>query len=250
MNRYLEKTGDYEGACLLPMYLLYRAMVRAKVAVIDRERHSARTDRAEDRHTIDRYSALARTLTSDRRPVLVLMMGLSGSGKTWLSTRLVPALPALRLRSDLERKRIFGLDETADSESGIGAGIYDDQANRKVYARLLATAEQLLCAGINVILDAAFLDMENRHLARQLAKSRNLRCVMINTVADEQTLLLRLKRREGSGDTSEANVEVLQHQIATCDPLETDELAITITVDTAKDIDASAIAASIWELRS
>jgi predicted kinase len=249
VNRYLEKTGDYDGARLLPLYVLYRAMVRAKVAAIDYERHAARTDKAEDRHTIDRYCALARAFTSDRRPVLVLMTGLSGSGKTWLSTRLVPVVPALRLRSDLERRRMFGLDETADSKSGIGTGIYDARADRDVYGRLLANAEHLLCAGINVILDAAFLDVKHRRLARQLAASCNAGCVMINTVADEQTLARRLQRRKGSGDPSEAGVEVLQHQVVTRDPLETNEGAMTITVDTTDDVDVAALATRIRELR-
>ncbi len=250
VNRYLEKTGDYDGARLLPMYLLYRAMVRAKVAVIGHEQHAARTDRAEDRHTIDRYCALARALTSDRRPVLVLMTGLSGSGKTWLSTRLVPALPALRLRSDLERRRMFGLGETAASQSAVGTGIYDAEADRKVYGRLLGAAEHLLSAGMNVILDAAFLDAENRRLARRLAGTCNTVCVMINAVADERTLQRRLERRKAGGDASEADVEVLRHQVATRDPLEADELAMTLTVDTTEGVEIAALAARIRKLRN
>ncbi|MBT8094628.1 MAG: ATP-binding protein, partial [Gammaproteobacteria bacterium] len=174
---------------------------------------------------------------------------LSGSGKTWLSTRLVPALPALRLRSDRERRRMFGLDETEDSESDIGTGIYDAKADRDVYARLLASAEHLLCAGMNVVVDAAFLDVEYRRLARQLAGKCNVRCVMVNAVADEQTLVRRIERRQAGGDTSEADVEVLRHQVATRDPLETDELAMTMTVDTGGDIDATALAARIRGLR-
>jgi aminoglycoside phosphotransferase family enzyme/predicted kinase len=249
VNRYLEKTGDYAGARLLPLYLLYRAMVRAKIAVIGREQHTARTDRAEDRHTIDRYCALARALTSDRPPVLVLMTGLSGSGKTWLSSLLVRALPALRLRSDLERRRIFGLAEIEDSQSDIGKGIYSSKANREVYGRLFATAEHLLRAGMNVILDAAFLDAENRRIARQVARSCNVRFVMVNAVVDEKTLVQRLERRDAGRDTSEADLAVLQHQLATRDPLEADELAMTITVDTAGEIDAIALATRIRELK-
>lgn len=249
VNRYLEMTGDYDGARLLPLYVLYRAMVRAKVAVIGSEQHAARTDRAEDQHTIDRYCALARALTSDRPPVLVLMTGVSGSGKTWLSTRLIRALPALRLRSDLERKRLFGLAETEDSRSDIGAGIYDATASREVYGRLFDTAEHLLRAGINVILDAAFLDATNRRLARQLARSCAVRCVMVHAVADEKTLAERLERRAGGRDASEADLAVLRHQLHTRDPLDAEERAMSVTVDTAGDIDAAALAARIRELR-
>jgi aminoglycoside phosphotransferase family enzyme len=249
VNRYLEKTGDYDGARLLPLYLLYRAMVRAKVAVIGREQHEARTDRAEDKHTIDRYCALARALTSDRSPVLILMSGLSGSGKTWLSTRLVPALPGLRLRSDIERKRMLGLDEAANSGSGIGTGIYSAAATDRVYERLFSSAGHLLCAGVNVILDAAFLDVDKRRLARELAESCGAGCVLVNAVADESILVERIARRKAEGDTSEADVSVLRHQIATRDPLEADERGMTISVDTGENVDAAALAARIRQLK-
>ena len=72
---------------------------------------------------------------------------------------------------------------------------------------------------------------------------------MLNAVADEQTLSLRLKRRQASGDTSDADLEVLRHQVATRDPLETNELAMTITVDTAEEVDVAALVARIRELK-
>lgn len=249
VNRYLEKTGDYDGARLLPLYLLYRAMVRAKVAVIGRDQHTLRTDKAEDRHTIERYCALARALSSDRRPVLVLMTGLSGSGKTWLSTRLVPDLPALRLRSDIERKRMFGLDESVDSKSGIDTGIYDAGADRDVYSKLLASAGHLLGAGINVILDAAFLNAPDRGHARRLAASCNAGFVMINTTADKRTLLQRLEHRKAGDDPSEADIEVLEHQFAIRDPIAKDESAVTLTVDTTLDIEVATIVTQIRNLK-
>jgi len=249
VNRYLEKTGDYDGARLLPLYLLYRAMVRAKVAAIGSEQHKARTDNAGDRHTLHRYCALARALVSDRPPVLVLMTGLSGSGKTWLSTRLVPALPALRLRSDIERKRIFDLEESADSGSGIAAGIYDREARTAVYEHLVHTAKDLLCAGMNVILDATFLDASHRSLARQAADACRVPCVVVHTRAAADTLVERLQRRVAAGDASEADVRVLKHQLDNNDPLDATELETTLTVETDAGIDVATIAARIRQLR-
>ena len=249
VNRYLEKTGDYEGARLLPLYLLYRAMVRAKVAVIGSEQHKSRTDRAEDRHTVDRYCALARALVSDRRPILVLMTGLSGSGKTWLSSRLVPALPALRLRSDIERRRHFGLDEDAASGSGIAAGIYDRKASAEVYEGLLQTAKGLLCACINVIVDATFLDASHRYLARRVAEACGVPCVIVHTTAGRETLEERLRQRAAAGDASEADVEVLRFQLANYEPLDDKELTTVLTVDTEADPDVAAIVARIRKLR-
>ena len=249
VNRYLEKTGDYDGARLLPLYLLYRAMVRAKVAVIGAEQHQMRTDRAEDRHTLRRYCALARALVSDRRPTLVLMTGLSGSGKTWLSTRLVPALPALRLRSDIERKRLFELDEDAASGSGIASGIYDLEASAVVYERLADTAKDLLCAGMNVILDATFLDASHRRIARRVAEACGVPCVVVRTTAAQKTLVERLQQRTVRGDASEADREVLRFQLDNYQPLDEKELANTLTVDTEAGPDVATIATQIRQLR-
>lgn len=249
VNRYLEKTGDYDGVRLLPVYLVYRSMVRAKVAEIGRGQHLARTDNAEDTQTIGRYCALARALTSRRRPTLVLMTGLSGSGKTWLSTRLISALPALRLRSDLERKRLFEMEEAAASGSGIATGIYERNASAAVYERLLLAAEGMLCAGINVILDAAFLDIEDRSRARRLARSHGTRFVIVNTVAARETLLERLRQRRSRAEASEADAEVLMYQIDTADALDPEEMAATLTVNTEGDIDIVEVARRIRQFR-
>jgi aminoglycoside phosphotransferase family enzyme/predicted kinase len=249
VNRYLETTGDYAGARLLPVYLLYRAMVRAKVAAIGRGQHAARTDRAEDQHTISRYCALARALISERLPTLVLMTGFSGSGKTWLSSQLVPVLPAVRLRSDLERKRRFALAATANSGSGIATGIYDPEVSAGVYDDLLDSAAGLLDAGMNVILDAAFLDAGRRRRARRLAENLGVHCVIVRTVAGERTLVARLQRRTGGGDASEADVRVLRHQLETADALDPDERKLTLTVDTERPVDAVRAASDIRALR-
>lgn len=249
VNRYLEKTGDYAGAQLLPVYLLYRAMVRAKVAAIGREQHTARTDRAEDRHTMSRYCALARALVSARRPMLVVMTGLSGSGKTWLSTQLVPVLPAVRLRSDLERKRRYGLEEAADSASGVGAGIYSPAVSAAVYDDLLEKAAALLDAGINVIIDAAFLDAERRRLARRVAEARDVRFVIVQTRAGNKMLRERLEQRAARGDASEADARVLEYQLDQADPISVGEEHLTIAVDTETDVDPATVSARIKALR-
>ncbi len=137
LNRYLECTGDYHGVRFLSLYFVYRCLVRAKVAVIlSKERDSAGAI-ASDLDEAHRYSAMATRKIAPRTPVLIVMSGMSGSGKTWVSGYLMSAMPAIRIRSDLERKRIFGLRESESSASDIAAGIYTDEANRLVYQRLL-----------------------------------------------------------------------------------------------------------------
>jgi hypothetical protein len=248
LNRYLEISGDYDGATLLPLYLVYRSLVRAKVAAIRRRERGPGAEAAEDSHTIDHYCELACGFTRRRGPMLVLMTGLSGSGKTWISTRLLAELPALRLRSDLERKRLFSLAETADSRSGIASGIYDRDAGTAVYNRLFACSVPMLTAGFNVILDAAFLDSANRERARRLAADCGAGFATVQAVAAGSVLRERLRRRAAAGaDASEADLEVLKYQCETAEPLTPEELPSTVTVHTDAEVDVAAVVPAIRE---
>jgi predicted kinase len=242
LNRYLEITGDYDGVPLLPLYFVYRSLVRAKVAAISRRAREPAEDATGDRQTIDHYCELARAGIAARRPVLVLMMGLSASGKTWISNRLLAVLPALRMRSDIERKRLFGLAETDDSRSGVGSGIYDSTAGDAVYRRLFDGAGCMLRAGFDVILDAAFLAAARRDQGRRVAAACGAGCVIVEAVAPVDVLRKRLRERAATAtDASEADLEVLQHQLDTVEPLDVDERASTFSVRTDAEVDIGAI---------
>lgn len=243
LNRYLEVTGDHEGVTLLPLYVVYRSLVRAKVAAIRRRERPAGENRDDDTETITHCCELARTWSTRQRPALILMTGYSGSGKTWLSTRLLSALPALRLRSDLERKRLFGLEETADSHSGIASGIYDSAAGKAVYGRMFESARSMLEAGFDVILDAAFLDAGSREQGRRLAADCGAHFLVVEAAAPLAVLEKRLGQRAAAGnDASEAGVDVLRYQLDHAEPLRKDERLCAETVDTASDVDVAALA--------
>jgi aminoglycoside phosphotransferase family enzyme/predicted kinase len=245
LNRYLELTGDYTGACLLPIYEVYRSLVRAKILGIKLREAGTSKTAVSDRRALRRYCAMARVLTSRRRPLLVAMTGFSGSGKSWLSNRLVPSLVAIRLRSDLERKRLAGLAPATASESGIESGIYDRETTAIVYDKLLDTAGQLLHAGLNVILDAAFLSASHRRLARKTAERAGARFALVETFASETELQRRLQHRSERTSVSEADIAVLRHQLDSADPLSADESAAAIFVDTETDIDIAELTATI-----
>jgi ABC-type Fe3+/spermidine/putrescine transport system ATPase subunit/aminoglycoside phosphotransferase family enzyme/predicted kinase len=153
LNGYLEQTGDYRsGPSVLPYYLVYRAMVRAKVAALLASEQAASTDF----HTSFDYLRLAEQLIQPRRPALLLMHGVSGSGKTWWSQPLLEQFGGIRLRSDVTRKRLFGLRPLQDSSS-IPGGIYSREASARTLAALLEDAGAALAAGFPVIVDATFL---------------------------------------------------------------------------------------------
>lgn len=249
LNRYLEITGDYGGVALLPLYLVYRSLVRAKVAAIRRRERGPGEICTEDTETVDHYCELARGWTEARKPRLVVMTGLSGSGKTWISTRLVTEMPALRVRSDVERKRLFGLTETADSHSGIAAGIYTLGAAEKVYQRMFDAAAPMLAAGFDVILDAAFLDIAGRGRAKELAVGCGAGFAVVQVAAAESALRSRLRQRAAAGtDASEAGIDVLRYQTEKAEALTAEELNSALTVDTEGEVDIGDIANAIRQV--
>jgi aminoglycoside phosphotransferase family enzyme len=246
LNRYLEVTGDYAGVTLLPLYVVYRCLVRAKVAAIRRRERGPGASREEDGATLAHYAELARRWTAPARPVLVAMHGLSGSGKTWLSDRLLTRLPAVRIRSDLERKRLFGLGETADSHSGVASGIYTREAGEAVYARLHELARKVLGAGFNVILDAAYLDRARRERAMRVAAQCDADFRIVHASAREATLTERAPAHAlDRGDASEADIEVLRWQLANQEPLTDVESPRAVTVATDAAIDIAAVVEAI-----
>jgi aminoglycoside phosphotransferase family enzyme len=245
LNRYLELTGDYSSACLLPIFEVYRSLVRAKILGIKLRESGISQTAAGDRRAMRRYCNFARSLTRQQRPVLVAMTGYSASGKSWLANRLTPHLGAIRLRSDLERKRLAKLSPTADSKSGLESGIYDRATTDTLYGQLLETAGELLHAGLNVIVDASFLSASHRRLAKQTAENSDAEFRLLRTVASETELEKRLRHRAKRASVSEADVGVLHYQLESADPLAVDELDETITVDTEEKTDTSVLASTL-----
>nr|WP_298726706.1 bifunctional aminoglycoside phosphotransferase/ATP-binding protein [uncultured Steroidobacter sp.] len=227
LSRYLEITGDYAGVRLLPFYAVYRALVRAKVDAIAAEQSAHLVEQYTRRMLRRVRTALA--YTSRPRPLLLLMHGMSGSGKSWLSEQLVAPLHAVRIRSDLERKRLLG---PSTASAGFKQGNYAPQMSQRVYARLLENAESCLQAGCNVIVDASFLDGADRELFTSLAERMDVTCAFISCHADPATLLQRVAKRASRGnDVSEADQAVVNAQLRDFEPLAAGSTPI-IQVDT------------------
>ncbi|MEW5769705.1 MAG: AAA family ATPase [Pseudomonadota bacterium] len=223
LNRYLEHTGDYAGLAALRYYMVYRAMVRAKVAAI--RARQADADFAEALV----YMELAARLSRPPSPALILMHGVSGSGKSVLAQALLQALGAIRLRSDVERKRLFGL-RPLDGSHAIPGGIYGREAGERTLARLLALTEALLREGFRVIVDATFLAREWRTPFQALAASLRLPWCLVSPQVPETLLRERVRQRQAAGaDASEADLAVLEAQLAGQVPLDADELRRALT---------------------
>jgi len=222
LNAWLETSGDYEGVALLRYYAVYRALVRAKVAAL-RAEQSGGSDvlRAE----VSSCLLLAEQLVQNMPTQLWITHGLSGSGKTTFSQTLLQDYGMIRLRSDVERKRLAGLGALVHSGAGVGQGLYTQETGRRTYRHLSRLSERLLTTGWPVIVDAAFLERWQRDLFREVAQRRGLRLNILNLSADHATLRERIMQRATQGqDASEADLRVLEHQIETGQPLENGEL--------------------------
>ena len=235
LDAYLEHAGDYQGLALLRFYAVYRALVRAKVACIRAHQPGVLAEeRAQsDKRYLDHLS-LAGDLASRDRPALIIMHGLSGSGKSTAAAELVALLGAIRCRSDVERKRLHGISAGARSGSALAAGIYSSAANRQTYDRLAGFARDVLDAGYPVIVDAAFLSRNERDCFRALAQDCGAPFAIASCSAPLPLLRERVMRREGQGrDASEAGLAVLERQLEVQEPLDSHESACVFSIDTS-----------------
>ncbi|MFW2403739.1 MAG: AAA family ATPase [Gammaproteobacteria bacterium] len=243
LNRYLEVSGDYECLATLTYYMVYRAMVRAKTTAVGILQHPGEPDFAPVREYLRLADRLTRPPRSQR---LVICHGLSGSGKTWLSERLIGRLPALRVRSDVIRKQLHGLEELDRSSEDLNTGIYDAESTRRTYERMARFATLALRAGFNVIADATFLRRADREAFEAVAAGTGAELTFLHCEADRKVLDARVRDRQAANsDASEADSAVLRQQIAEREPLIPEELGRTIIVRTDRDIDLDELLQSL-----
>ncbi len=232
---YLAASGDYQACRLLPVYRAHRALVRAKVMALSRGGAQATDSEDVGRAMHRAYLECAARALGRRRPVLVLMSGLSGSGKTWLAERLAPILGAVHLRSDIERKRLAGLTERSRSDADVAEGIYSRAFTERVYGHLSGAAEDVLAGGYTAIVDATFARRDDRGSFRKLARRVGVAACLIHCRAPNEVLVERIIQRHLQGtDASEADVSVLGWQKEHWEPVGADEQWAVIPAETAR----------------
>ncbi|MDQ7076195.1 MAG: AAA family ATPase [Gammaproteobacteria bacterium] len=233
LNAYLEQSGDYQGLQLLRFYQVYRALVRAKIASFRLAQEGlSDTEQQQAMAQYRSYTDLAETYTSAKKPHLCATHGLSGSGKSHLSQQAVEQYGFIRLRSDLERKRLFGLETHQNSNSSLNDDLYSSEATTKTYQHLQDLSELVLTSGFSPLIDATLLDPAQRAGFKQLAHDNSIAFVLLDIHADETLLKQRIKARQEKGnDASEADLQVLQQQIKKYQALQPDEADQIINID-------------------
>ncbi|MBX3444199.1 MAG: AAA family ATPase [Planctomyces sp.] len=237
LNVWLEESGDYAALSGWPWYFVYRALVRAKVAALrlaqsdvpDEERRAKTSER-------DQYLALAESASAPRGGALILLHGVSGTGKSHAARRLCEQLPAVRLRSDVERKRLFG--KWGQPREPVRTGdLYDPAVADELYGETLPTlAGHALDGGFHVVVDATFLMRDQRDRFRRLARERHVPFVLLDLQASRETLARRIRERAAAGhDPSDADLAILDQQLASRQPLGDDELSETLSIDAESD---------------
>ena len=244
LNRYLEYTGDYEGLKLHSYFKAYRAMVRAKVNAIELQQTHMQDQHQHFVTVVQTYLEYAYQLTQKKnKPFLIIMCGLSGSGKSHVARRLALTLGAIHIRSDVIRKKLKGYAPLETTRSPEGSPIYTDDITEKTYQELLKIAEVSLGSDFNTILDATYLKLSHRTAAIDYAKRLGFKplillCQTSPSIAKQRILdRVRLKL-----DPSEASLSVYENQSRLFNPLETYELSHTLIISTDQLINIKEIA--------
>lgn len=228
LNRYLELTGDYGGLDVLTYYQVYRATVRAAVAGVRLQSPQlAPADCQRYQRKADAYLRLAETYTRPRRPVIVITHGLPGTGKSTLTEPLVEWLPAIRLRSDVERRR---LEEHAPASQS--ADRYAPAMRRRVYEQMAAAVEQIVSAGYSAIVDATFLKRADRQLLADVSRRQGVPLFVLRFEASDYLLRQRIAQRlHAADDPSEATPAALEALRREVEPLSDEESAQATVLD-------------------
>jgi len=162
----------------------------------------------------------------DRPASLTITHGLSGSGKTTGTRPFIEQQGAIRLRSDVERKRLFDIDPARSRAVPVDTGIYSPDASTRTYEKLAELARTVVLSGFPVVIDATFLQWARRSTFRRLADELGVPFRILAFDADEPVLRERIARRFAAGDdASDATRDVLARQLQTREPLTSEELA-------------------------
>jgi len=223
LNRYLALSGDYQCLQLLTFYKSFRSMVRAKVATLGPQ---------ACHDTFTKYMQLTQRYQQKRQPVLMLMHGLSGSGKSYLSRKIIENTDFIRLRSETQRTRIH----KELLKKGKKLDLHSPEVNSRLSQHLLTLTQNILKIGYNVVVDGTFLKQHFRQKYISVAQQLQVPLYFVSCSCEEKLMKARLVRGINTrSHDSDFSLERLSTQQAYQQPLCVDQQKHQIIVNTDDD---------------
>ena len=231
-SQYMTLTGDYAAIELLSFYRVYRSLVRAKISALRLTQLDK--DSLEFQHykqiTLQYIHQAEGDAFGKQQPQIIILQGVSGSGKSHFSKQLLKQIEALVISSDIERKKLFGVDATHRVENKDKQALYSQEMSQKTYQRLQNLTKQVISLGMSVIVDATFLKEQHRLAFYDLANTVNCKCKTLYIETDETTAKQSIEQRiKLNNDPSDADVSVMLNQIKVLEPPSQKENSLTLT---------------------
>ncbi|HEY9908575.1 MAG TPA: AAA family ATPase [Thermosynechococcaceae cyanobacterium] len=227
LNAYVEQTGDWAGLQVLPLYVSRQSYVRAKVTSFLLDDPSVpESVKQEAAQTAGQYYRLAWEYTQPRQGKLILMAGLSGSGKSTVARQFARQHGAIQIRSDAVRKHLAGVALSAKG----GDDLYTPEMTERTYSRLLELGTNLAAQGYTVILDAKYDRATHRQAAIAQAQAHQIPLQILHCTAPLEVLQARIQQRQN--DISDVTAAIVAHQAM--EPFSAEEQALVQTIDTAQ----------------
>lgn len=246
---YLNETGDYTGLKVLKFYQTYRAMVRSKITALRYHQLDPNSYEALDCwETSLQYLKQAEQYAYDiPEPKIILMQGVAGSGKSYYARQLLTFVDGIIISSDIERKRLYGIDPLHRVSEDEKMALYSSEMNQKTYAKLYELTELIVKQGYSVIVDATFLKFQHREVFMELGEKLNASCKLVSIEPDIEIIRQNIETRiETNRDPSDADLTIMQRQASNIEPPSPEEDAYRLYP--MQPIDAESF--KIWLERS
>lgn len=236
IHRYVEKSADVSIFQVLNFYKSYRAFVRGKVhgfqlndPHIDQKKKEDIVRSAQKYFDLSRYYAGLFSLDLlPRKPLMVLVSGLSGTGKSTVAGKLAVDYHAMQINTDVVRKEVAGIDQYERHHDQIDTGLYDPKRVDNTYEQVLRKAADVITNGGNVVLDATFQKKKYRQMARHVAVKHHSPVVIVECLCPDDVVKRRLEDRVKKKSVSDGRWEVYLAQKKTFEPFTSEEEHLTI----------------------
>ena len=241
ITKYIEKSKDKSIYSVLNFYKSYRAFVRGKVLGFQlNDPHIDQETKNAVLHTAKKYFELSQYYTKlcslelqKHTPFLFLVVGLSGTGKSTIASKIAVDYHGVLINTDVVRKEVAGMNRYERHHDPLNTGLYDPQKIDDTYEYVIQHAQASLQKGYNVVLDATFQKKKYRKLAYELSERQHALVIIIQCVCPDDIVKKRMNDRLQKKSVSDARWEIYLAQKTTFEPFGPDEP--NLLVDTSDD---------------